>query len=137
MSNKRFFRNIFSTLSAHYPSITEYRFGRPASDGNHLYETRVTKSNLIPLSGQEINLYRELFSFPIKDNPFFVKVNSIPGRGFIPNYLVWGFCVWGWDFKRVKARCSVLGFKVELLECYVILKHNTDYRTLNLLNTQH
>ena len=32
---------MFSTFSVHYPSITEYRFGRPATDGNHLYETRV------------------------------------------------------------------------------------------------
>ena len=32
---------MFSTFSVHYPSITEYRFGRPTTDGNHLYETPV------------------------------------------------------------------------------------------------
>ena len=37
---------LLSTFSVHYPSIPEYRFGRPATDGNHLYETRVTISIL-------------------------------------------------------------------------------------------
>ena len=80
-------------------------------------------------------MYRELFSFPIKDNPFFVKVNSIPGRGFIPNYLVWGFCVWGWDFKRVKARCSVLGFKVERFR--VLCHFKTQHRLPNFESFEH
>ena len=31
----------FSTFSVHYPSITEYKFGRPATDAYHLYETPV------------------------------------------------------------------------------------------------
>ena len=32
---------MFSTFSVHYPSITEYKFGRPATDAYHLYETPV------------------------------------------------------------------------------------------------
>jgi len=32
---------IFSNFSVHYPSITEYKFGRPATDAYHLYETPV------------------------------------------------------------------------------------------------
>ena len=35
-------KQLFSTFSVHSPSITEYRFGRPANDVNHLYETRVS-----------------------------------------------------------------------------------------------
>ena len=34
---------LFSTFSVHYPSITEYRFGRSATDGNHLYYTPVSR----------------------------------------------------------------------------------------------
>ena len=33
---------MFSTFSVHYPSITEYKFCRPATDGYHLYETPVS-----------------------------------------------------------------------------------------------
>ena len=36
---------MFSTYSVHYPSITEYRFGRPATAGNPLYETPVIRSS--------------------------------------------------------------------------------------------
>ena len=32
---------MFSTFSVHYPSITEYKFGRPATDAYHLYEAPV------------------------------------------------------------------------------------------------
>ena len=34
-------QQLFSTFSVRYPSITEYKFGRPATDGNLLYETPV------------------------------------------------------------------------------------------------
>ena len=33
---------MFSTFSVHYPSITEYKFVRIATDAYHLYETPVT-----------------------------------------------------------------------------------------------
>ena len=32
---------MFDIFSVHYQSITKYRFGRPAADGNLLYETCV------------------------------------------------------------------------------------------------
>ena len=35
---------MFSTYSVHYQPITKYRFGRPATDGNLLYETCVSWS---------------------------------------------------------------------------------------------
>jgi len=36
-------------FSVHYPSINEYRFGRPATDENHLCETRVMSSKYLKL----------------------------------------------------------------------------------------
>ena len=34
-------QQLFFTFSVRYPSITEYKFGRPATDAYHLYETPV------------------------------------------------------------------------------------------------
>ena len=39
---------MFSTFSVHYPSITEYKFGRPATDAHHLYETPVMSKVKMP-----------------------------------------------------------------------------------------
>ena len=36
-------QQLLSTFSVLYPSITDYTFGRPATNGNRLYETRVSK----------------------------------------------------------------------------------------------
>ena len=36
---------MFSPFSVHYQPITKCRFGRPATDGNLLYETCVTKKS--------------------------------------------------------------------------------------------
>jgi len=39
-----FGEQLFSTFSVHYPSITEYKFGRPATYAYHLYETPVSRT---------------------------------------------------------------------------------------------
>ena len=41
VSYKRYFR-CNNCFQLHYPSITEYKFSRPATDAYHLYETPVT-----------------------------------------------------------------------------------------------
>ena len=61
---------LFSTFSVHYPSITEYKFGRPATDAYHLYETPVTRRE-----GGQNHLQRSVGSINRIQGPFCILVN--------------------------------------------------------------
>ena len=46
---------MFSTFSVHYQSITQYRFGRPATDGKLLYETcDISTVSILPKSSVSV-----------------------------------------------------------------------------------
>ena len=50
---------LLLSFSVHYPSITEYTFGRPATDGKLLYETHVIRH--IPTLAQCIRIINTIF----------------------------------------------------------------------------
>ena len=98
---------MFSSFSVHYPSITEYKFGRPATDAYHLYETPVTCRRFVSPNKKIIKLV--FFSSLILRRPFF------PFLAFPSHYQSFGEWAEGRAHGRTDAqtegtRFYILGF---------------------------